>query len=106
VVDLVGVSIAVSKATGPKVSYGGKGLFCLHFHIVAHQQRKSRQKLRAGAWSRSHGELLITGLFSLLFVLSRTTGPEVTASSVGWDLTHQSLITGLLTGQSSAVLLN
>ena len=31
---LVGVSIAAQKHYGPKASWGGKGLFSLHFHIT------------------------------------------------------------------------
>jgi hypothetical protein len=40
---LVRVSIVELTNRGQKVSWGGKGLFSLYFHIDVHQQRKSRK---------------------------------------------------------------
>jgi hypothetical protein len=31
-----------------KTSWGGKGLFSLHFHIAVHHQRQSGQELKQG----------------------------------------------------------
>ena len=40
------VSIAAMKHHGQKASWGGKGLFGLHFHVVADYWLKSGQELK------------------------------------------------------------
>jgi len=45
---LVRVSTAATKHHDQKASWGGKGLFGLHFHITVHHQRKSGQELKQG----------------------------------------------------------
>jgi hypothetical protein len=45
---LVKVSMALIKHHDQKASWGGKGLFSLHFHIAVHHQRKSGQELTRG----------------------------------------------------------
>jgi hypothetical protein len=45
---LVRVSIAAMKHHDQKASWGGKGLFSLHFHIAVRHQRKSGQELTQG----------------------------------------------------------
>ena len=45
---LVRVCIAVRKHRGRKGSWGGKGLFGLHFHSTVHHKRKSGQELKQG----------------------------------------------------------
>ena len=37
-----------TKHHDPEASWGGKGLFSLHFHIAGHYQRKSGLELRQG----------------------------------------------------------
>jgi len=42
------VSIAETKHRDQKASWGGKGLFSLHFCIAVHNLRKSGQELKQG----------------------------------------------------------
>jgi len=46
--DTVLVMLVCTKHQDQEASWGGKGLFSLHFHIAAHHQRKSGQKLTEG----------------------------------------------------------
>jgi hypothetical protein len=60
-----------------KVSWGGKGLFSLHFHIAVHHQRKSglelkqarKQELMQRPWRDVPYWLASLGLLSLLACL-------------------------------------
>jgi hypothetical protein len=45
---IVRVSIAAMKHYDQKASWGGKGLFCLSFHIAVQHQRKLGQELKQG----------------------------------------------------------
>ena len=45
---LVGVTIAPNEIPWPKASWGGKGLFGLHFNITVYHRRKSGQDLKQG----------------------------------------------------------
>jgi hypothetical protein len=45
---LVSISIAAMKHYDQKTSWGGKGLFGLHFHVGVHYRRKLGQKLQQG----------------------------------------------------------
>jgi len=45
---LVRVSLAWTKHHDKKASWGGKGLFDLHFHSVIHHRRKSGPELKTG----------------------------------------------------------
>ena len=85
-----------------KAVWGGKGLFNLHFYIIVHHQRKSGQELsRAGAWRQKPMQRLwrnaaywLTphGLLILLSFTVRTPCLGVEPHTVGWALSHQSLI--------------
>jgi hypothetical protein len=74
-----------------KVSWGGKGLFSLHFH----HERKSGQKLKqgrnleAGADAEAMEGMLLTGLLSMTcsacFVIElKTTSPGIAPPKMGW----------------------
>jgi hypothetical protein len=45
------ISIVATKHHDQKRSWGGKGLFGLHFQITIHQWRKSEQELKQ-SWNR------------------------------------------------------
>ena len=83
---------------------GGKGLFCLHFHITAHQQRKSglelkfkagnlRQELMQKPWRNDTYRFVLHGLLSLLSNRTQaTTTSGLTPLTMVWALLPQSLI--------------
>ena len=63
------VSVCMCKAT-----WGGKGLFGLHFHIAVHRQRKSGQELKQG----------------------RSLEAGADAEAMGWDAAYWLALHGLL----------
>ena len=83
----------------PKVSWKGKCLFDLHFHVTVHHWRKSGQELRQDPGGRSrcrgHGGVLLTGLLSracsaCFLRAHRTQSPAVALTSVSQAFPHQS----------------
>ena len=81
---LVRVSIP-AQTSWPRSSWGGKGLFGLHFHTAVHHQRKSglelkqvrKQELMQRPW-----RVLLTGLLPLpcsacFLIEPKTTSPEM-----------------------------
>jgi hypothetical protein len=72
--DLVRVSIPTQNITSKKQVGGGKSLFCLHFHVAVHHQRKSglelkqvrKQELMQRPWRDVTYRLASPGLLSLL----------------------------------------
>jgi hypothetical protein len=75
-----------------EASWGGKGLFSLHFHIAVHHQgsqdwNSSRSESRS--WCRGHGGMFFTGLLaspsflSLLAYRPKTTSPEMVPPTRG-----------------------
>jgi hypothetical protein len=55
------------KRHDQKASWGGKGLFGLHFHITAHHWMKSGQELKQGRNLEAGVDqgVLLTGLLSM-----------------------------------------
>jgi hypothetical protein len=59
-----------------EASWGGKGLFSLHFHIAVHHQKKSGQELtqgrnlEAGADGEAWRDAVLLACFSLLAQLA------------------------------------
>ena len=74
---LVRVSIIVRKHHGQKASWGGKGLFGLHFQIIVHHWRKSRQALKE-EWNLEAGVDAETmeGCSACFLIKLRTTSPR------------------------------
>jgi hypothetical protein len=77
--------------TNQEASWGGKGLFSLHFHIAFHHQRKSglelkqvrKQELMQRPWKDVIYWLASPGLLSLLSYRTKTTSPEMVPSTRG-----------------------
>jgi hypothetical protein len=77
-----------------EASWGGKGLFGLHFHTAVHHQRKSglelkqvrKQELMQRPWRDVLYWLASPGLLSLLSYRTKTTSPELVPPTRG--LTH------------------
>jgi hypothetical protein len=78
----------------PKASWGGKGLFDLHFQIPVHywreagQELKQGRKLKAGADSEAMEEMFLTGLLPLacsacFLIEPRTTSPGIGPPTMG-----------------------
>jgi len=62
------VFLFLHKCHDQETSWGGKGLFSLHFHIAVHHQRSQDwNSHRAGSrsWCRGLGGMLLTGLLPL-----------------------------------------
>ena len=102
-----------------KPTRGGKSLFGLYFHITVHYQRKSGQELKQGRNLETgadaevmEGVLLTDFLLmacSLCFLIEpKATSPGMAPPTMGWTLSHQSLIkkcaTELPTAWSSEVI--
>ena len=74
-----------------EASWGGKGLFSLHFHIAVHHQRKSglelkqvrKQELMQRPWRDVTYWLASPGLLSLLFYRTKTTSPGMVPPTRG-----------------------
>jgi hypothetical protein len=76
-----------------KTSWGGKGLFGLHFHTAVHHQRKSglelkqvrKQKLMQRPWRDVNYWLASPGLLSVLsyYQTTKTTSPEMVPPTRG-----------------------
>jgi hypothetical protein len=93
---LVRVSIPV-QTSWPRSSWGGKGLFTLHFHIAAHHWKKlglelkqvREQELMQRPWRDVLYWLASPGLLSLLSYRTKTTSPEMAPPTRGlspWSL--------------------
>ena len=90
VVVLVRVSIP-AQTSWPRASWGGKGLFGLHFHTAVHHQRKSglelkqvrKQELFQRPWRDVLYWLASPGLLSLLSYRTKTTSPEMVPPTRG-----------------------
>jgi hypothetical protein len=80
----VSVFLFLHKHHDQEASWGGKGLFSLHFHITVHHQRKSglelkqvrKQELMQRPWRDAAYWLASTGLLSLLFYRTQDYQPE------------------------------
>ena len=80
-----------------KASQGEKGLFASLSLLILKEVRTGTQtghefKPGGRSWCRGHGEVLLTGLLSLLSIAPRTTSPEVALSITCWANSHPSLI--------------
>jgi hypothetical protein len=81
----------VSTAADQKASWEGKGLFCLHFHVAVHHQRKSglelkqvrKQELMQWPWRDVLYWLASPGLLSLLSYRTKTANPEMVPPTRG-----------------------
>lgn len=82
-----------------KANWEGKDLFILYsYHSPP--LSKNRAELMSVTWRqepREHGRALLTGFLSAdrsatAFIQPRTVCPGVALNTVGWNLTHQSLI--------------
>ena len=93
----------LDKHHDQEASWGGKGLFGLHFYHCS-SQKEVRTGTQAGqepggrSWCRGHRGGLLTGFLPMkvLSLLSYRTqdhqpGEEVVQPTVGWALPHQSL---------------
>ena len=87
---LVRVSIP-AKTSWQEASWGGKGLFGLHFHAAVHHQgSQDWNSSRSGSrsWCRGHGGMFFTGLLSLacsacFLIKPKTTSPEMVPPTRG-----------------------
>jgi hypothetical protein len=90
VVVLVRVSIPALKSW-PRSSWGGKGLFSLHFHLAVHHWKKSGLELKQvrepelmqRPWRNVLYWLAFPGLLSLLSYRTKTTSPEMVLPTMG-----------------------
>ena len=81
---LVRVSIP-AKTSWQEASWGGKGLFGLHFHAAVHHQgSQDWNSSRSGSrsWCRGHGGMWLTGLLPLACSACFLIEPKTT--SLGW----------------------
>jgi hypothetical protein len=81
---LVRVSIP-AQTSWPRSSWGGKGLFSLHFHpAVHHQGSQDWNSSRSGSrsWCRGHGGMFFTGLPHLACSACSLIEPRLPAQ--GW----------------------
>ncbi|EDL21040.1 mCG140729 [Mus musculus] len=79
-----------------KETWGGKGLFGLHFHITVHHQRKSEQELKQGrdletgadaeAMEQCRFLTCSCGLIACFLIESRSTRPEMPPLTIDWAL--------------------
>jgi hypothetical protein len=86
----------------PRATWGGKGLFGLHFHMVVHhegsQDRNSnkagtwRQELMQRSWRSTSYWLGPLACSACILIELRTTSPGVASHTMGWALPNQSLI--------------
>ena len=94
---LVRVSMAALQHHDQGVSWGGKGLLSLHFHIAVHHQRKSGlepkqgRNLEAGVDAETMEVLLLPGLLPLacsacFLIELRTTSPGMILLTMVWAL--------------------
>jgi hypothetical protein len=80
-----------TKHHDQEASWGGKGLFSLHFHIAVHHQgSQDWNSSRSGSrsWFRGHGGMLLTGLLPLAcsacsLIEPKTTSPEMVPPTRG-----------------------
>jgi hypothetical protein len=80
-----------TKYHDQEASWGGKGLFSLHFHTAVHHQRKSglelkqvrKQELMQRPWRDVLYWLASPGLLSLLSYRTKTTSPEMVPPTRG-----------------------
>ena len=86
-----------TKHNDREASWGGKGLFSLHFHIAVHHQRKSGHELTQGTFHQelmqrpSRGAaywLASLGLFSLLSYRTQDYQPRDGITHNGLGLSH------------------
>ena len=86
-----------------KATWGGKGLFGLHFHITVHHQRKSGQELKqdrnleTGADAESVEGCDLTGLLlaacsACFLVEPKTTSPRMASPTMGQAFPHPTSI--------------
>jgi hypothetical protein len=91
---LVKVSVAPrNEAPRPKATWGGKGLFSLHFCIVAHwpiskgsQSWNQGQELRQRSWRGAAYWLTPQGLLSLLSYRTQDPQPRGVPPTASWAL--------------------
>ena len=92
--NLTGVLVKVSipaQTSWPRSTWGGKGLFGLHFHTAVHHQgSQDWNSSRSGSrsWCRGHGGMFFTGLLSLacsacFLIKPKTTSPEMVPPTRG-----------------------
>jgi hypothetical protein len=94
--------VAVTKHHDRKANWKGKGLFSLHFQILVHtEESQDRNSSRAGTWKQELMQrpwrgaaywVASLGFLSLLFIEPRTTSLGMAPPTMGWALSHQSLI--------------
>jgi hypothetical protein len=89
----LGFLLLRQKHHDQKASWGGKGLFGLHFHIALHHWRKSGQELKQGRILEAGAgtEFMELCLLACFLVEPRMTSPGVVSPIVGWALPHCSL---------------
>ena len=92
-----------TKHHDQEASWGGKGLFSLHFHIAVHYQRRQDWNSRRSgsrSWCRGHGGMFLTGLLPLacsacFLIEPKTTRPRMAPPTMGpptldhWENTLQ-----------------
>jgi hypothetical protein len=85
-----------AQTSNQEASWGGKGLFSLHFHAAVHHQRKSglelkqvrEQELMQRPWRDVLYWLASPGLLSLLSYRTKTTSPDGPTHKGPFPLDH------------------
>jgi hypothetical protein len=86
----------LNKHHDQDASWGGKGLFSLHFHTAVHHQgSQDWNSSRSGSrsWCRGHGGMFLTGLLPLtcsacFLIEPKTTSPEMVPPLILTAVSH------------------